>query len=122
MRWREAFSALRSRARTRAGFATGQNRKWARRRSTGSPTPSTRSWPSWENRKAQLLVQRQPALRDGIAISERRVGEPDVALDRAGVTVFRDITLLAAGPASGSRYVAVETVSRGFTTNDHRES
>src|SRR5262249_47021829 len=26
--------------------------------------------------------------------------EPSVALDRAGITVFRDITFLAAGPAS----------------------
>jgi hypothetical protein len=30
-------------------------------------------------------------------------GEPPVALDRAGMTVFRDITFLAAGPASERR-------------------
>ena len=32
--------------------------------------------------------------------TERGRGEPSVALDRAGFTVFQDITLLAVGPAS----------------------
>src|SRR5947208_11655546 len=32
--------------------------------------------------------------------SRRGSGGPSVALDRAGITVFRDITFLAAGPAS----------------------
>src|SRR5205823_6977821 len=34
------------------------------------------------------------------SICEVRAAEQSVALDRAGITVFRDITFLAAGPAS----------------------
>ena len=39
-------------------------------------------------------------------------GEPSVALDRAGITVFRDITFLAAGPASELGRSAAEEETR----------
>src|SRR5438067_13931456 len=43
----------------------------------------------WENRAKNATL-----------FSLRSAGEQSVALDRAGITVFRDITFLAAGPAS----------------------